>query len=172
MKTKTFLIAAFSLAATALSQAFTIDFNALVVPSGTTITSGTPLTINVDGYGDVEFAVTGSDVVQVGQAFANDPGTSVQNALEMDAGDTIIVTFLGPDALNVDFDVAGVTPGEEVVQINQSALRTYEFQVNTIANPGSDGAGLAAVSWTAVPEPSSAMLGLIGACAIVFRRRR
>lgn len=172
MKIKTLLIAAFSVAATAVTQAFTIDFNALVVPLGTTVTSATPLTINVAGYGDVKFEVNGSDVVQVGNTYANDAGTSVQNSLEMDGGDTVIVTFLGPDAINVDFDVIGVTPGEEAVQVTQSALRTYEFQLNTIANPGSDGAGLAAVSWTAVPEPSSALLGLIGACAIVLRRRR
>lgn len=172
MKLKSLLIAGFSLAATTLSQAFTIDFNALVVPVGTTITSATPLTINVANYGDVRFEVTGSDVVQVGDAYANDPGTSITNSLEMDGGDTVIVTFLGPDALNVDFDIAGITPGQEVVQINQSALRTYEFQVNTVANPGADGAGIAAVSWTAVPEPSSALLGLVGACALVFRRNR
>ncbi|BDS05835.1 hypothetical protein NT6N_08750 [Oceaniferula spumae] len=172
MKTKTLLIAAFSMAATALCQAFTIDFNALVVPVGTTITSSTPLTINVDGYGPVRFEVGGTDVVQVGTTHSNDPGTSIVNSLEMDGGDTVVVTFLGPEALNVDFDIAGINPSEEAVQITQSALRTYEFQVNTIANEGSNGAGIAAVSWTSVPEPSSAVLGAIGACAILLRRRR
>lgn len=172
MKIKTLLVAAFSLAATAISQAFTIDFNALVVPVGTTVDASTPLTINVEGYGDVRFEVTGSDVVQVGDTFANDPGTTITNSLELDGGDTVVVTFLGPEALNVDFDIAGITPGEEAVQITQSALRTFEFQVSTIANPGADGAGIAAVSWTAVPEPSSALLGLVGACGLVFRRKR
>lgn len=172
MKTKTLLIAAISLATTALSQAFTIDFNALVVPVGTTIDSDNSLTIDVEGYGDVRFEVAGTDVVQVGTTYSNDPGTSIVNSLEMDGGDTVLVTFLGPEALNVDFDLAGLTPGEEVVQINQNAFHTYEFTVNTVANPGADGAGIAAVSWTAVPEPSSAMLGALGACAILLRRRR
>lgn len=172
MKIKTLLITAVSLAASALSQAFTIDFNALVVPQGTTIDSGTPLTINVTGYGDVRFEVGGTDVVQVGTTYSNDAGTTIVNSLEMDAGDKILVTFLGPEALNVDFDIAGLTPGEEVVQITQHAIRTFEFQVNTIGNPGSDGAGIAAVSWTAVPEPSSALLGLLGAGTLILRRRR
>ena len=171
MKTTTSLIAAISLAATAATQAFTIDFNALVVPLGTTVDSATPLTINVAGYGDVLFEVGGSDVVQVGNTHANDSGTVV-NSLEMDAGDRILVTFLGPDALNVNFDIAGVNPGQEVVQVTQHAIRTYEFQVNTIGNPGSDGAGLAAVSWNSVPEPSSALLGGLGAGLLILRRRR
>lgn len=171
MKTSTLLIAAMSLAASAVSQAFTIDFNALVVPSGTTITSATPLTINVAGYGDVRFEVGGSDVVEVDNTHANDSGTVV-NSLEMDPGERILVTFLGPTALNVNFDVAGVNPGQDVVQVTQHVIRTAEYQVSTIGNPGSDGAGLAAVSWTAVPEPSSALLGTLGAGMLILRRRR
>ncbi|MCP5536086.1 MAG: PEP-CTERM sorting domain-containing protein [Akkermansiaceae bacterium] len=175
MKLKTLIIAAISLGATALSQAFTLDFNALVsanvVALGDTVTSGTPLTVNVAGYGDVRFEVGGTDVVEVGNSYANDSGT-VKTSLEMDPGDTVLVTFLGPDALNVDFDIVGLTPGEEVVQITQHAIRTFEFQVNTIGNPGSDGAGIAAISWTSVPEPSSAILGMLGAGALVLRRRR
>ena len=68
----------------------------------------------------------------------------------MDPGERILVTFLGPTALNVNFDVAGVNPGQDVVQVTQHVIRTAEYQVSTIGNPGSDGAGLAAVSWTAV----------------------
>ena len=175
MKLKTILIAAISMGATALSQAFTIDFNALVSATplalGDTVTSSTPLTINVTGYGDVLFEVGGTDVVEVGNSYENDSGT-VETSLEMDAGDTVLVTFLGPDALNVDFDIVGLTPGEEVVQITQHAIRTFEFQVNTTGNPGSDGAGIAAISWTAVPEPSSALLAMLGVGALVLRRRR
>ena len=171
MKTSTLLIAAMSLAASAVSQAFTIDFNALVVPSGTTITSATPLTINVAGYGDVRFEVGGSDVVEVGNTHANDSGTVV-NSLEMDPGERILVTFLGPTALNVNFDVAGINPGQDVVQVTQHVIRTSEYQVSTVGNPGSDGTGLAAVSWTTVPEPSSALLGTLGAGMLILRRRR
>jgi len=173
MKIKTLLIAAISLSATALSQAFTIDFNGLAKPLGTTITAATPLTVNVAGYGDVLFEVGGTDVVQVGNKYANDGGTTIRNSLEMDAGDTVIVTFLAAEALNVDFDIAGITSGEEVVQITKVDLRSFEYhQVNTIGNPGSDGAGIAAVSWTTVPEPSSAALGMLGLGALVLRRRR
>lgn len=172
MKVKTLLIAAISLGASALSQAFTIDFNALEVPFGTTVDSANSLTVNVAGYGDVLFEVGGTDVVQVGNTYSNDAGTTIVNSLEMDAGDTVLVTFLGPDALNVDFDIVGLTPGEEVVQITQHAIRTFEFQVGTIGNPGSDGAGIAAISWTSVPEPSSALLSMLGVGALVLRRRR
>jgi len=171
MKAKTLFIAAISLAASAVSQAFTIDFNALVVPSGTTVSAGTPLTINVAGYGDVRFEVGGTDVVQVGTTYSNDSGTVI-NSLEMDSGETVLVTFLGPEALNVNFDIAGVTPGEEVAQISQNPVRTAEFQVNLIGNAGSDGAGITAVSWTSVPEPSSALMGMLGLSVLVLRRRR
>lgn len=171
MKTKTLLIAAFSFAASALSQAFTIDFNALVVPLGTAVNSGTPLTVNVSGYGDVRFEVGGSDVVEVGNTHTNDSGTIV-NSLEMDAGDTVLVTFLGPDALNVNFDIVGLNPSEEYVQVTQHPVRTFEFQVDSIGNPGTDGVGIAAVSWTSVPEPSSALLGGLGAGLLILRRRR
>lgn len=173
MKIKTLLIAAISLSATALSQAFTIDFNGLVVPLGTKVTATTPLTVNVAGYGDVLFEVGGTDVVQVGDSYSNDGGTTIRNSLEMDPGDTVIVTFLAADALDVDFDIIGVTSGEEIVQITKVAFRSFEFhQVTTIGNEGTDGAGIAAVSWTTVPEPSSAALGMLGLGALVLRRRR
>ena len=39
---------------------------------------------------------------------------------------------------------------------------------------GGDGAGLYAISWNteAVPEPTSALLGLVGGAIFAFRRRR
>lgn len=174
MKMKSLLIAAMSLAAAAATQAFTIDFNGLVVPSGTSITSATPLTINVAGYGDVKFQVAPGDAVQVGQVHANDSGT-IKNSLEMDPGERIIVTFLGPQALNVNFDVVGINPGnpgQDAVQTTQHVIRTAEYQISTTGNVGSDGTGLAAVSWTAVPEPSTALLGGLGAGLLILRRRR
>ena len=171
MKTKVTLIAALSLSASAATQAFTIDFNALVEPLGTTVTSATPLTIDVTGYGPVRFEVAPSDVVEVGQTHSNDSGTIV-NSLEMDSGERILVTFLGPEALNVNFDIAGINPGEEAVDISNHIIRTNEYQVSTIGNEGSDGTGLAAVSWNVVPEPSSALLGGLGAGLLILRRRR
>ena len=172
MKTKVTLIAALSLAASAVSQAFTIDFNALVVPSGTTIDAGSsPLIIDVVGYGPVSFEVAPSDVVEVGQTHTNDSGTIV-NSLEMDPGERILVTFLGPEALDVNFDIAGINPGEESVDISNHIIRTNEYQIRTIGNEGSDGVGLAAVSWNVVPEPSSALLGGLGAGLLILRRRR
>ncbi len=171
MKIKSLLIATMSLAATAVSQAFTIDFNALALPSGTSISSVTPQAINVAGYGLVLFEVPAPDVVQVGQVHANDSGT-IKNSLEMDPGERIRVTFLGPKALNVNFDVAGINPGFDAVAISNIGDNPQKFQLDMIGNPGSDGAGLAAVSWTAVPEPSSALLGGLGAGLLILRRRR
>ncbi|MFK7910733.1 MAG: PEP-CTERM sorting domain-containing protein [Akkermansiaceae bacterium] len=171
MKIKALLIAATSLAATAVSQAFTIDFNALALPSGTSITSTTPQAINVTGYGLVLFEVPSPDEVQVGQIHANDSGT-IKNSLEMDPGERIRVTFLGPKALNVDFDVTGVNPGFDQVNVTNIGDNPQKFQIDMIGNPGSNGAGLAAVSWTAVPEPSSALLGGLGAGLLILRRRR
>jgi hypothetical protein len=73
--------------------------------------------------------------------------------------------------LNVDFDFVGVSAGENFVV--QKDLFTPQAFLVTLQGSG-NGAGLYAVSWTAecVPEPASAMLGLLGAMILVIRRRR
>ncbi|MCP5537587.1 MAG: PEP-CTERM sorting domain-containing protein [Akkermansiaceae bacterium] len=166
MKTKFLTLIAIGMA-TAASQAFTIDFNALVVPLGTTVTSTTPLTVNVAGYGDVKFEVANPDVLVVGMNHQNDSGTYM-NSLELDAGETVLVTFLGPKALNVDFDIIGINAGESANPV-PVGFSGSEYQLDAI---GGNGVGIAAISWNTVPEPSSSLLVLVGAGSLILRRRR
>lgn len=149
------------------AQAFTIDFNSLVVPEGTTVNGVTPLVINVVGYGDVRFEVgpASGDVLVVDDTHKNDSGTFTYS-LELDAGETVLVTFLGSQAINVDFDIIGIDNGESA---NLSQFSASEFQLDAI---GGDGVGIAAVSWDTVPEPGSSLLILIGAGSMILRRRR
>ncbi len=151
--------------ATTVTQAFTIDFNALVVPLNTTVTVGSPLTIPVAGYGDVRFEASGTDVLTVSNNHSNGSGT-FQNSLELDPGETVTVVFLGPQELNVNFDIIGVNAGESATP-TISGPRTYQLQAI-----GGDGVGVAAISWDAVPEPSSSLLVLLGAGSLVLRRSR
>lgn len=165
MKTKFLTLAALG-AATAIGQAFTIDFNALEVPFGTIVDSATPLTVTVAGYGDVRFEVPPTVVIEVDSNYQNDGGT-IQNSLELDSTDVVLVTFLGPTALNVDFDIIGVNSGESASATYFPLSDDYQY-----APGGSgDGAGIAAISWT-VPEPSSSLLVLVGAGSLILRRRR
>ncbi|MFK7910878.1 MAG: PEP-CTERM sorting domain-containing protein [Akkermansiaceae bacterium] len=152
-------------AAASMTQAFTIDFNALVVPTNTTVTVGSSLTIPVSGYGNVRFETVGTDSLVVGNKYSNGSGT-FQNSLELDPGETVIVTFLGPDELNVNFDIIGLGFNESA---NTAITGPSEYQMQAI---GGDGIGLAAVSWDAVPEPSSSLLILMGASSLILRRRR
>ncbi|RYD17715.1 MAG: PEP-CTERM sorting domain-containing protein, partial [Verrucomicrobiaceae bacterium] len=76
------------------------------------------------------------------------------------------------EPLNVDFDFVGVSAGGEGFSI-QKDLFTLQAYLLTFTGAG-DGAGLYAISWntTCVPEPTSALLGLIGTAVFAFRRRR
>lgn len=153
-------------AAATMAQAFTIDFNGLVVPAGTTVTAAFPLTINVAGYGDVRFEANGTDSLVVANNHSNDGGTTFQHSLELDPGETVRVVFLGPQELNVNFDVIGINAGESATPV---VTGPQQYQMQAI---GGDGVGLAAISWDAVPEPSSSLLVLLGAGSLVLRRRR
>ncbi|MBT8044375.1 MAG: PEP-CTERM sorting domain-containing protein [Verrucomicrobiae bacterium] len=166
MKTK--FLALMTMGVSALtSQAFTIDFNALDVPLGTTVTSTSPLTVNVAGYGDVKFEVASPDVLVVASNYQNDSGTFM-NSLEFDPGESVLVTFLGPLALNVDFDIIGISAGESANPV-PIGFDGDEYQLDVI---GGNGVGIAAISWNAVPEPSSSLLVLLGAGSLIMRRRR
>ena len=167
MKTTLSTLMATTAAAT-MAQAFTIDFKALVVPLGTTVTSGSPLTINVSGYGDVRFEVGGSDSLVVGTTHSNDGGTTFQNSLELDPGERVLVTFLGPQAMNVNFDIIGIDSDETATPI-EIGFSGDEFQLDAI---GGNGVGIAAISWDAIPEPSSSLLVLMGVGTLLFRRSR
>jgi hypothetical protein len=167
VKFLTFLV---TLAATVGVQAFTIDFNGLVVPLRTTVDPSTPLVINVAGYGYVKFEVglASPDVLAVDTNPSHDGGTTTQNSLEPDAGETVIVTFLGPQAIDVDFDIIDINEGESATPVSVG-LSDYEYQPDAI---GGNRVGVAALSLNAVPEPSSGLLVFVSVSSLMLRRRR
>ncbi|MFD0894925.1 PEP-CTERM sorting domain-containing protein [Luteolibacter ambystomatis] len=164
MKT-TIALAIASLCATmASSMGFTLDF---VGYEGTTLPPN-PLIINVPGYGDVRFDAANGSTLQVDNAYQNDNGSAAPS-LSFDQGEAIQVTFLGAQPLNVDFDFVGVSAGESFT-VQPDLFKSQSFLINLQGS--GDGAGLYAISWTQVPEPASAMLGVLGSALIVLRRRR
>lgn len=161
-------------AAASMASAFTIDFNGPTMPDGSpwasplTVTSGSPLTVNVPGYGSVTFEVGSGVTLERGNAHSNDGGTTFQNSLQLDPGEAVVVTFVGPAAMNVNFDIIGINAGDAPSAV-PSVGTPNEFQVSTT---GGDGVGIAGISWDAVPEPSSSLLVLVGAGSLILRRRR
>lgn len=148
----------------AVTSAFTLDF---VGYDGTTLPNN-PLVIFVPGYGDVRFDAGNGSSLVVNSAYQNDDGSAAPS-LSFDEGEALQVTFLGAQPLKVDFDFVGVSPGENfTAQPDLFGNQSYIINLQG----GGDGAGLYAISWTQVPEPASAMLGVIGSALLVLRRRR
>lgn len=166
MKLKIPLLAALLAGLPMASSAFTLD---AVGYEGSEL-SLNPLSIFVPGYGFVIFeAVPGSTLV-INSAYENDNGFGGPS-LSFDQNEAVKITFGGLEPLDVDFDFVGLSAGESfVVQKDLFAPQTFLVTLQG----GGDGAGLYAVSWNAecVPEPTSAMLGLIGTAVFAFRRRR
>jgi len=176
-----FLTLLSSAAAMTMASAFTIDFNNLTVSDGVntsaftigTVDAGNPQTVNVPGYGDVLFQVgpLTADSLTVGSTHSNDGGSTFQQSLEIDSNEVVVVTFLGPAALNVDFDIIGVSSGENG-SVAQTGAAEYQYAPGGGPGTADDGAGIAAISWNTVPEPSSTLLITLGAGSLLLRRRR
>jgi hypothetical protein len=164
MKLKSLLVAALFSATLTVGSAFTLD--AVGYEGGTL--ENNPFSIFVPGYGELVFeAVNGSSLV-VNSAYQNDNGFGGPS-LSFDENEIVKVTFNGAEPLNVDFDFVGQSAGESFV-IEKDLLTPQAFLV-TLRGQG-DGAGLYAMSWNTVPEPSSAALGILGTAILVLRRRR
>lgn len=127
-----------------------------------------PFRVFVPGYGELVFeAAAGAELV-VSSAYQNDNGFGGPS-LNFDANESVKITFEGLEPLSVDFDFVGLSAGESF-QIEKDLLTPQAFII-TLRGEG-DGAGLYAMSWTAIPEPSAVLLGLLGTTALLLRRRR
>ncbi|MBK1830120.1 PEP-CTERM sorting domain-containing protein [Verrucomicrobiaceae bacterium R5-34] len=189
MKSK-FLTLIASAAMLTAANAFTIDFNSMQISGDTgvialdfdnagdqAISDGEQVEVNVPGYGLVRFEIVPESTytVAVGSQFKND-SDSFQQSLEVEPGETVQVTFLEDvDIYNVNFDIIGVSADEnsDVIPVFGSD-KIFQYNTPTGSGPGgeNDGAGIAAISWSVVPEPSSALMVLLGAGSLVLRRRR
>lgn len=164
MNMKTPLVAALFAAASSIGHAFTLD--AVGYEGG--VLSQNPFSVFVPGYGELVFeAGLGSELV-VDSAYQNDNGFGGPS-LNFDQNEAVKITFNGLEPLNVDFDFVGQSAGESFVV--QKDLFTPQAFLVTLQG-GGDGAGLYAISWNAVPEPASAVLGIMGGMMLMLRRRR
>lgn len=164
MKTKLPLIAALSCGLCATGSAFTLDFVGLL---GTSLPPN-PLTITILGYGPVTFEAANGSTLVINEAYKNDNGFGAPS-LSFDQNEAVKVTFKGLQPLSVDFDFVGVSSGEGFTV--QPDLFTDQSYIVNLQGSG-DGAGIYQVSWTAVPEPTSSLLGAMGCALLVLRRRR
>ena len=149
------LIAAFCVHA----QAFTLDF---IGYNGTNIVAPSTLTIPVVGYGDVLFSTAPGQTITINN-------THGEIAANMDPTESLVVTFLGGAISGGNFDIIGLNfNGSDGFVATQISSNTFQFSMGA----GGDGAGLRSMTWNAVPEPSTTMLGALGMLAVALRRRR
>lgn len=166
MKTKTTLVAALLCGLSASSGAFTLDFTGF---EGTELPPSI-LQIAVPGYGDVRFEAIGGSTLIVDSSHMNDDGSAAPS-LSFNRGESVKVTFLGNQPLDTNFDYVGISVGEYFVSgVDPVNSQAYVLTMN--ASGVSDGAGLYAVSWNAVPEPSTAILGAVAGLGFILLRRR
>jgi hypothetical protein len=147
-------------------NAFTLDFTAYV---GQTITPGSPLVVFVPGYGDVRFSSSTSTLT------VDDSSYLTGATIGIEPTESLLVTFLGeapyffvPDNLaDVSFGFNALNTSDGLA-INLVAPDSVLISMSA----GGNGAGLREVTFAAVPEPSTTMLGTIGMLALALRRRR
>jgi hypothetical protein len=161
MKTKYALVASLACGFASTAGAFSLDFVGL---EGSTLPPSQ--TIAVPGYGDVVIEAV-SGILEINDTTYSRFGTFV-TAVNFQQGDSIRVTFTGLQPINVDFDFVGVSPGEQFV-ITPDLFVPQAFLVTL--DPGNDGAGLKAIGWQQIPEPSTALLGGLGMLMLLRRRR-
>jgi hypothetical protein len=166
MKIKTSLIAALLLGIPTISGAFTLD--AIGYEGGEL--SDNPVSIFVPGYGELIFQAAIGSVLVVNSAYQNDNGFGGPS-LNFDENESIKITFNGLEPLKAQAVFVGVSAGEDFI-VEKDLFTPQAFNI-TFRGSG-DGAGLYAIGWTveAIPEPTSALLGLIGITVFAFRRRR
>lgn len=170
MKTKIPLIAAISCGLCSFGSAFTLDF---VGDEGSTLPPN-PLVVAVPGYGNVRFEAVGTSNLVVDNRFENDnPGQSTSPSLNFDSGDTVKITFLAAEPVDIDFDWVGVSVGEFFLASPGATSSEFFVTLNGSAlQAANNGGGLYQIGFEQVPEPSAALLGAMGTALLVLRRRR
>ncbi|MGJ8726178.1 MAG: PEP-CTERM sorting domain-containing protein [Roseibacillus sp.] len=164
MKLKTFSLAALFAGINSVS-AFSLDFTGLDLDGSTTLSGadGDQLVITVPAFGDVAFGVAQKDAVAV-----VDDNNGVA-AIEFDSTKTITIDFFsGSDVENVVVGFVGVDAGEtpSYTEVDsRSGLVTIPVGAAGIQTVTFDRIG------PKVPEPSTAILGCLGAIALLRRRR-
>lgn len=165
---KKYIIGFFGLLA-AHASAFTFDFAFdFVAYNGSTINSSTPLTVNVPGYGNVIFSTTGANTFTVNSTYTA-PSSNISLAILPTRSLTIEFAGANPlvDINDVSFGFNNLSGGDG---LTYSVVNASTITLNM--GSGGNGAGLRDVSFSTVPEPSTAILGATGLFALALRRRR
>ena len=140
------------------AQAFTLDF---VANDGTSLVAPATLNIPVAGYGNVLFSSLPGQVITIN----NTHGAVAAN---LDAGESLVITFLGGPLTDGTFSYIGLNFGGNDNVVNQQ-ISSNTFSLNLVSG---DGMGLQSITWSAVPEPSTTLFGAMSVLAIALRRRR
>ena len=168
MKTKLPLIASLYFGLCSIGSAFSLDFN--LVPINTTVPP--TLTINVPGYGSVDFEILAGSAV-VDNKYASPPPTTTSPSLNFDTNESVKITFVGAQPEDIDFAFVGVSIGEQFTVTPQASPNEFVVTLANIgAGPGATKAGAGLYQINFIPEPSSSILGVIGASMLLIRRRR
>ncbi|MGJ8697878.1 MAG: PEP-CTERM sorting domain-containing protein [Verrucomicrobiaceae bacterium] len=194
MKTSA-LLAGLAVCGSTTAHAFTVDFSSHLGSSTTYILgdldpgppSLVPIVVNVPGYGDVEFQIlrsVDSGPQLSGESYRSTVTTEFTNeapepipALGFSDQTRVEVTFKGDLPINIDFDYVGVGLGEDFALSNGTPPDGNHIVIDfsSIAGPtpsgGPNQAGLRSISFEAVPEPSSALLGGIALLGLLRRKR-
>lgn len=164
MKFKLFALAALA-AGLSSASAFSLDFTGLATDGSVTLSGagGDQLVIEVPEFGNVGFGVQEEGVSATLVEIDGVP------AIEFDPSRTITIDFFsGSPVANVVVSFVGSNPGE---------IPTFTTLSDTsgIVSIPSGSAGIEGITFDRVgpkiPEPSTALLGLLGAVAVLRRRR-
>lgn len=163
MKFKFLTLAALS-AGVVSSSAFSLDFTGLDLDGSVTLSGDDNLIINVPGFGNVGFGV-----LEKGVSAVVDDNLGVP-AIEFDDTKTITINFFaGSPVENVMVSFVGVQQG-----IEPTYVPVDNFGGTVAFGQGASG-GIQSITFDRIgpkiPEPSTAVLGLLGALALLRRRR-
>ncbi len=147
------------------ASAFSLDFSGFATDGSDNLGSqlGEELVVNVPGFGDVAFGVQQSGATAVISEIDGEP------AIQFDPTRSITIDFSdGGTVQNVVVSFVGIDAGE-----NTSITIPNDSSALVALSAGT--AGISEVTFDRVdkkiPEPSTAVLGLLGAVALLRRRR-
>ncbi len=148
------------------AHGFTLDF--ATIPAGTTFPPD--LTVAIPGYGDVKlYAGNNGDAIPTPLQIGTNHGPST---VEFDAGDVFYIDFLTGGVS--EFSLSSLGEDDTELFIFDSDPTQTRFQI-VLSGTGEGGAGVTSIDFTtttAIPEPGSSALGLLGAAGFILRRRR